>query len=330
MRSEGYTPFQSEYSNSGYIVSGEEYSDRDTESLSSSASAGYSHSQLSESSRSSQIAALSLGRPARGVHTSQGRSVLDATLTQGVTVIGGIPVEIVSGSKLGRQKPFVSAVRPAAAASDDRSVGSLSHSIGSSDRGRTNSSGGGQYLERGGRTGRGRSSGRTASDSSSNHSISSSSTENSLRDQQFDSSGAHRLSYSNAKEFIPSSNHSSDRAFDSIGAVNQRFDNFGLNSAADAGNRGGTIQPPVVNTTSGNLLRKMLIVETTAPAPSVANTISPPISPAGYQSPRSPRSLRHRPQIPVDCPGAIRRRSLSDSLPYEVLFYLMCAELFSS
>lgn len=75
----------------------------------------------------------------------------------------------------------------------------------------------------------------------------------------------------------------------------------------------------------GDTIRHMLSIDTSTPLPSAfagssqANIPPPPsmafVGPAYLVS---PKSLRNRPQIAVDCPDNIRRRSVSDSLPFEV------------
>jgi hypothetical protein len=89
----------------------------------------------------------------------------------------------------------------------------------------------------------------------------------------------------------------------------------------------------------GDAIRHMLSIDTSAPLPppAVLATNHASMSPLGAASSAhggvppppsvaftgpsylvSPKSLRNRPQIAVDCPDKIRRRSVSDSLPFEV------------
>ena len=86
---------------------------------------------------------------------------------------------------------------------------------------------------------------------------------------------------------------------------------------------GATSESPPCESAMGGVLRKMLTVDTSV------NKAQPPPPPppemfllngngVDLGNPLSPKSMKNRPELDVECPNSIRRRSRSDSLAYEV------------
>ena len=86
----------------------------------------------------------------------------------------------------------------------------------------------------------------------------------------------------------------------------------------------------ITSSAIGSVIRQILSVDVSAPVippPPVEEDILPTSwgENSDEMNPISPKSLKNRPQIYVECPGEIRRRSRTDSLVYEVM---TCSKLF--